>query len=472
MLTVTCLGVQAQSTWRRTYGGHGVETAASVQQTADGGYVVAGTCGSFGNGASDIYVLRLDASGSLLWSRTFGTNGVEQGLACRELADGFIVAGSTSLGENGGYDMVLIRTDADGDPLWERHFGSPEWDLCNALEVFDDGFLLGGVTYGNGAFAGQAYFVRTDLEGGLIWVEQADETFGSECLALSGTPSGSFAAAGRAGAFNGYDDGYLAFYDLDGEQDWMLAAGGDSVDRLNGVVVAADGRVVANGVTASENDFTQIHLVGASADGSLEWERFIGNEVDAGGSAIAEAHGSGYVITGFNTLNFGERDMIFTRTDQDGIFQFGNNYGNGQPANGNAIARTNDGGYVLAGWSENYGPGVRSVYVVKVDENGQTELLTVVPSFDPVGVEESVVRGNAVLVSSLVTPSMPLRFVEGASLDAHLSVFDMKGRMVHQTNLPAGATSIALPHLTSGHYCGSILNGSGWFSFRFAVIDW
>lgn len=471
LASVMCLRSQAQQTWRRTYGGYGTETASSVQQVADGGYIVSGTCGSFGNGASDIYVLRLDPDGVPLWSKTYGTNGVEQGVGCRELNDGYIIAGSSSLGENGGYDMLLIRTDLNGTVLWQREFGTAEWDLCNALETFDDGFLLGGVTYGNGAFAGQAYFVRTDLNGQVLWTQQVEEPLGSSCRALSSSANGAFVAVGHVGTPGGMDDGYIAKYDMDGAPDWSLVVGGDSTEQLDGVVLTEDGYVVANGVTASENTFTQIYLVGVQLDGSLEWERFIGSMSDAWGTGVIEAHGSGFAITGCNTLNLGEPDMIFTRTDDDGNFQVGNNFGDGRPAWGQALSRTSDGGYVLAGWSEDYGPGLRSIYVVKTNGDGQTQSLTVTPYFDPVAVPEHHIMPNNALLSSIIHPNEPLRFNKALVSDAQLTVVDGGGRIVDLGIVQRGSSFIALPALANGLYSLSIVQDAARSIQRFVVMQ-
>lgn len=453
--------IVGQETWRRTFGGHGTESATSVEQTADGGYIVSGTCGSFGNGASDVYVIRLDASGARSWSRTYGSIGVEFGAGCKVLDDGFVIAGTTSVGIHGGYDMLLVRTDLEGNVLWQREFGTSEWDLCNALEVFDDGFLLGGITYGNGAVAGQAYLVRTDAEGNILWTAQANEPFGSEFKALAGASNGAFIAAGRVGSAFAEDDSYLVKYDHGGVPQWSLNVGGDSADVLNGVVLHEDGLIVANGTTASELSTTQIYLLGVSASGELAWERFIGSVADAGGTGIARAHGSGYVITGYNMLNLGEPDMIFTRVDDDGYWQSGNNYGNGRPAMGHAISRTADGGYVLAGWSEEYGPGLRSVYVVKVDEAGQTGTLTVTPFFDPVSLSPTPALSGTPSVYTVASEGSWL--VRGVTARRY-RILDTAGRCIASGNI--ADSRVPCSGLPPGIYIVEIhdIQGASWTS--------
>ncbi|MBL0044509.1 MAG: hypothetical protein IPP33_08955 [Flavobacteriales bacterium] len=114
----------AQSPWQRTYGGFGSDEGMSVDNTSDGGFIVLGSTGSWGAGGGDIYLLKLDSTGELQWSKTFGGIGVEQGASVKTLEDGgFAIAGTTASPPATGYDGLLIRTDASGNVLWERTYG-------------------------------------------------------------------------------------------------------------------------------------------------------------------------------------------------------------------------------------------------------------------------------------------------------------------------------------------------------------
>jgi hypothetical protein len=436
-----------------------VDHATSVRQVDGGGYIIAGTTGSFGNGSSDLYLVRVDELGAPLWSRTYGGPGVESGVAGRELQDGFIVAGSTSLGPAGGYDMMLVKTDLDGQAVWERFYGTEDWDLVNAMDVLDDGFVLAGVSYGPGVPMGGAYIVRTDEAGQEEWSLSFGGSYKFECHGIKGTSDGGFILVGRSGSQDQQDNGFFTKLDGEGNEEWTTVVGGDSTDYLMSVIEVEGSGYVAIGGTESEITTRQIYMVKVGLDGVLMWEQFIGSGSDAAGTEVALGHGNEFVFTGYNTLNLGERDMILTRTDLGGWFQNGFNYGDGRPADGYSVDITDDGGYVVAGWAEEFGPGSRAMYVVKTDANLATGSLTVQPFLDPLPVGE--VDDTAV---GPVYPN-PVRageqvHVQGTwPFDTGVRIYDGQGRLVAETVLIDGRFSMA--DLGDGWYVVELIGRNG-----------
>lgn len=446
-----------QVTWRRTYGGVGMSEARSVRQTTDGGYIALGSTGSFGNGSSDIYILHLDAFGEPNWSRVYGGLGVDNGIACRELQDGYIIAGTTSLGSNGSYDMLLIRTDLQGELIWERNYGTGAWDICNSVEVLPDGFVLGGITYGGGMLSGAAFIVRTDLNGDTLWTKEFGGPYRMECNGLCVTADQGIVMAGSMETGLGYEDGFVSKLDLDGNQLWLTPIGGDSTDILRSVVEDASGNLVACGITRSGSDVAQIYLISLDAAGQYQWSQFLGNAADAGGTEIRRKLNGGFVFTGFNTLNLGEKDMILTTTDDLGDFQLGNNYGDGHPAEGFSLDPTADGGYVVAGWAEGYGPGLRAMYVVKTDNMLQTHDLTVLPYSDPLPIEDVAQPVVLILYPSLVTAGEAVHVPIVSTDIATARITDTRGALMATIPVPVVANpSLRIPNLAPGPYFLSI----------------
>jgi len=473
LLLLAVTQATAQITWRRAYGGFGTEDANSVRQTFDGGYVVLGSSGSLGNGAGDIYLLRINEEGERLWSRVYGGPGVERGVACRELEDGFIIAGTTSTGTNGGYDMVLIRTDLAGEPLWEKHYGTTEWDLCNAVDVLPDGFIIGGISYGAGSPIGNAYVVRTDLNGDTMWTRTVGETYRTECLGLLATAGPGFVLVGSVGTEAGDEDAFFTKLDADGEEQWTSTFGGDSTDYFTSVAQATDGGYVACGGSASASPLMQIHFLKIDNDGAFQWEQYFGSGADAAATEIRNDHNGGFVFTGYNKLNLGERDMILTVTYADGWFQWGNNFGNGSPADGFSVDITVDGGYVIAGWVEEVGPGLRSMYVVKTGPLGQTDVLSVISTFDPVSVPTMEEPDPVNVWPTLLHSGDPLH-ISGASIGMNSTAFitDTYGRSVAALPLGVSETTLPTSALNPGVYFLSVGSEQGrTFRSRFVVAD-
>ena len=148
--------------WQHTYGGVGDDYWPAIQLTADGGYVLVGTTASFGAGGQDVWVLRTDAQGDSLWSRTFGGAQTDRSHAVQLTADGGLVIGAhTNSFGAGSDDFWLIRTGANGDSLWSRTFGTANGEWCNDVAVTGDG---GFAMFGGESLPGshqQVYLVRT-----------------------------------------------------------------------------------------------------------------------------------------------------------------------------------------------------------------------------------------------------------------------------------------------------------------------
>jgi hypothetical protein len=163
--------------WNRTFGGskwHSVP-AASILQTSDGGYIIAGYTDSFGEGGSDVWLIKVDKTGEEMWNKTFGGKEDDYGNDIQLTKDGgFVIAGTTYsfadrvLNPERWGDIWLIRTDVSGNELWNRTFAGVSWDDANSVrEVSDGGFILAGSTIANGR---EAWIIlKTDLQGYEEW---------------------------------------------------------------------------------------------------------------------------------------------------------------------------------------------------------------------------------------------------------------------------------------------------------------
>ncbi|MFI5296046.1 MAG: hypothetical protein ACHQ0Y_13605 [Thermodesulfovibrionales bacterium] len=128
--------------WQKTYGGIADDWANSLQQTTDGGYIVAGTTYSFGDGFNDGWILKLDANGNIQWQKTYG--GTVQSIL--QTADGgYIVAGSTSIGADNG-DAWILKLDGNGNIQWQKAIGnSAKAEGAKAVrQTPDGGYIVAG----------------------------------------------------------------------------------------------------------------------------------------------------------------------------------------------------------------------------------------------------------------------------------------------------------------------------------------
>ena len=208
--------------WSQTFGRSGADTAHSVQQTFDGGFILAGTTDTPSNDA-DMYLVKTDASGNEIWSQTFGGSGNEQAFSVQQTSDGgFILAGRTGSFGAGNLDMYLVKTDASGNQEWSQTFGGSGKDESRSVQqTSDGGFILAGFTGSFGAGYFDMYLVKTDASGNEIW----SQTFGGSELeqarSVQQTSDGGFILAGITESFGaGNYDMYLVKTDSQGNQEW------------------------------------------------------------------------------------------------------------------------------------------------------------------------------------------------------------------------------------------------------------
>jgi len=153
--------------WAKTYGGTSYDYAYSVQQTSDGGYIVAGETNSFGAGLSDAFLIKTNASGNLQWAKTYGGTGYDYAYSVQRTSDGgYIVAGLTTSFGAGGYDVFLIKTDANGNIIWAKTYGGTSYDNAYSVQqTSDGGYIVAGLTNSLGAGSYDIFLIKTDANG-------------------------------------------------------------------------------------------------------------------------------------------------------------------------------------------------------------------------------------------------------------------------------------------------------------------
>jgi len=205
--------------WSRTYGGDDGEFCGSVQQTSDRGYIVAGGTWSFGAGGADVYLIKTDADGNEVWTRTFGGSGDDVAYSVQQTSDGgYIVAGYTESFGAGDRDVYLIKTHESGMEQWSKTFGGSSWDCARSVqETSDGGYIVAGYTRSFGAGENDVYLVRTDVNGNEVW----SRTFGGSepdiACCVQETSDGGYIVAGSTRSFGAGDwDVYLIKTDRNG----------------------------------------------------------------------------------------------------------------------------------------------------------------------------------------------------------------------------------------------------------------
>jgi hypothetical protein len=251
--------------WSTTFGGDRRDVAYCVRQTSDGGYVLAGETRSFGAGSVDAYLIKTDSEGNEEWSRTFGGVNTDCAFWVQQTSDGgFVLAGYTYSFGGPGADVYLIKTDSQGKEEWSRTLGGAGHDWAFWVDqTADGGYIVAGGTESFGAAPEQAYLLKTDSRGKQEW----SKTFGTPqdkeraCCAHRTSDGGYVLTGSRTSTADGWSDVYLVKTDSRGQEEWSRTFGGYWDDHGWSVQETSDGGYIVAGETVSFGNPIAVYLI-------------------------------------------------------------------------------------------------------------------------------------------------------------------------------------------------------------------
>jgi len=294
--------------WAQTFGGTGSDDAYSVQQTTDGGYIVAGTTSSYGAGASDFYLVKTDASGDMEWYSTFGGSNVDCAQSVQQTTDGgYIILGETRSYGSGAYDFYLVKTDASGDMEWYSTFGGSDYDYPQSVrQTADGGYIMTGFTMSYASVNADVYLVKADASGNMEWQQTYGANNDNLGYSVRQTTDGGYIVGGQTANYSADWYGvYLVKTDSLGNMEWDSTFSGDDYDDAYSVQQTVDGGYIIAGVTwsygAGGGDF---YLVKTDASGNMEWQKTIGGIDDEYAESVWQTTDGGYIVAG-DTWSFG-----------------------------------------------------------------------------------------------------------------------------------------------------------------------
>ena len=381
------------TTWMRTYSGSQSSVCGDVQLTEDGGYLIVGTTAlQFEpEQRGDVYLVRTDAGGEVLWEQTYGGGGYEWGQTVSQADDGeLLVSAVTASFGAGGTDAYLIRADREGNELWTLTFGGPLDEMVSAWPTPDGGYLVAGNLVdpgdivadpgaaGYGGFAGRSsiYIAKIDSEGNELW----SRTYGDErnVMATSGvqTPDGGFLILATIMYFpDGGDDVLLLRVDAGGEEIWSRTwdqgtlSSNDLIETSDGNYLISGSHSPADDPANSQADYLFIKV---DPDGNELWTSIFGDpELINYGYAVTEATDGGYVAAGEQTKDryTWEADITLIKIDEEGQLVWKQILETGTHTMIAAVHQHPDGGYVICG--SPFGGRNFDILLVKTDDQGR-----------------------------------------------------------------------------------------------------
>lgn len=417
------LSVCGQDIWSRCYGGSKMEWGTMVAPVPGGGYVITGgtwsTDGDFSgmaHGEHDIFVVRVNAAGEILWRHLFGGSKYEFANCIISTPDaGFILSGNTYSNDGdfagmnrGEHDIFVIKLNANGQVEWKKTYGgSGDEDGVSTLSTADGGFIIAGETWSaDGDFKSSRtrtkpdiYVMKLSAFGALLWTS----TYGgsgydrAESIVLA---DGGYVLAGDTesndgdflGMNHGKRDVFVMKIDSTAKVLWKHCYGGSEIDRASAVTQSnSSGYAIAGWTHSNDADFSggsertepDAFVLKLDATGALAWKRMIGGSKEDRAFSVIPAGDGGVVCTGgtwsddgdFAGIHKGLCDIFLVKIDSSGNSVWARNYGGKlEEDQGYNIAATSDGGFAITGTTDcndgdfaGLNKGTSDAFILKVD---------------------------------------------------------------------------------------------------------
>jgi hypothetical protein len=374
--------------WAATYGGNKRDEAHYIQQTGDGGYIVAGATGSFGAGEADAWIIKLSPDGTVDWQKAYGGDRPDAASSIQQTDDGgYIVAGATKSFGAGDRDIWILRLRPDGTIEWQNTYGGDKQDAVLSLQLTNDkGYIVAGVTGSLGPDEDfDVWILKLSPDGTVEW----QKIYGGPHLdlpfSIQQTRDGGYVVAGTTKSFGaGGLDLWVLKLKCDGVVEWETTYGGVYSDSARSIRQTGDGGYIVASRTSSigAEEVGLGWVLKLSPDGALEWHTTYGKPgFGCVVNSIEQTGDGGYIAAGGKGYPGAREDVWVMKLGRLGGVEWQRTYGReGYEGSATAVRQTGDRGYIVVGYMEPYGTGGdenRDILVIKLRADG-----TITPSCD------------------------------------------------------------------------------------------
>jgi len=500
-LYVTLLPAQPSIQWQKALGGTQAEEAESIQQTSDGGYIVVGySASNNGNvlgwhGNIDFWVVKLSSTGDVQWQKMLGGAQAESAYSVQQTSDGgYIVAGYTNSnngdvsGLHGESDFWVVKLSAIGSLEWQKTLGGSNEDVARSIrQTSDGGYIISGwtfstdgdVTFNHGY--SDVWVVKLNEFGDIQWQKSyGGGTGNDQSRCIRQTSDGGYILTGETDSSDGDISGYHGGNDIwvlklnnSGIIEWQKALGGSGIEASYSIQQTTDGGFIVGGLMSSNDGDITMHqglfdfwIVKLTVTGEIQWQKSLGGSDSDWGRSVWQTTDGGYVVAGETsstdgdvTLNDGGTDCWIVRLNDSGEIQWQKTFGGTKIETCRTVNQTSDGGFVVAGYTQSndgdvsgFHGGLLDFWIVKLSP---TSTPTAAPSSLPL----EIFPNPAYQSISLNKPTLDAESTEVAE-ELTVRITDLLGRNLSRQTIPANA-QIDISALPNGMYILSATTPSG-----------
>lgn len=426
LLTLTLLScsLSAQTSFVRTYGGPMSDAGISAQQTTDGGYILMGHTQSYGAGGLDHYLIKTDALGDTLWTRTYGSPQDDFGIWVQQTTDGgYILCGGVK-----GLQMdslYLVKTDANGQVEWDRAYSATvDRNVGQFVEqTLDGGYIAVG--FNGPGFDEDIYIVKTDPNGDVLWERGYGHPGRDFGTCVRQTSDGRYYVFGETSQTTSSGaDLYLLRLDTNGDTLWTRTYGTADNEIGRTFSLTADGGLILIGQEAGQTG--DILVYKTDGGGNVQWTQKYGGPDQDTGNFIEQTPDGGYVLGGGTTDSTGGFHLYGAKIDGQGVLLWDTIVRNGLFSEAFTARSTSDGGLMFFGYT-NLGLATANTdfFLIKLGDLGI------------VGKEEDAVTAKVKLFPNPVEDVLNV-LVEGRTRPMTIRMIDLQGRVLWETEMKNG----------------------------------
>lgn len=430
-----CTAASQQLTFEKFYDYGYAESANSVQQTFDGGYILAGRQGiTFGE--TDLMLIKTDSTGEVEWEYFYGTGiNINEAFDVIQIHDsGYVAVGRTTVLNIGA--TFILKVDVNGEYLWSKTYSTSESDRAESVEETNDGGLIIAGNR-NGEFA---TLLRTDKNGDSLWLKKYLPNTGDNSIFFSVATVGDsgFVATGSIRLDGESSNVYVVRTDLNGDTMWTRSIGGTEFDNGRSIALTNDGGYIVTGYTWSFGAGRyDVYLIKLNQNGNVEWTKTFGDEYNDQGFKIQQTKDGGYVIMSYTSQmppDINSASWII-KIDSGGEKEWESFY---NVRGSTSIFQTSDNGFVFSGRSSG------SAFLIKINE--KVELIN---NIDQLNSPEQEVK---VYPNPLVTQSIVEITAVTDFSNTTLHLYNTTGQEVLTKTVKSPQTTIYRNNLPAGIY--------------------
>jgi len=309
--------------WQKTYN-YKWDIAELIQQTSDGGYVVAGYTWSYSLEAWDVWILKLDANGAIQWQKIYGGQKDDQATSIQQTSDGgYVVAGETKSYGAGNWDVWVLKLDGNGNIQWQKTYGGTNWDSTSAdpiQQTSDGGYIVSGRTASFGAGGYDVWVLKLDQNGAIQWQKTYGGPADELARAVRQTSDGGYVVAGYTKSYGaGNWDVWILKLDGNGIPQWQKTYGGTNEDVTYSIWETTDGgSVFAGGTESFGAGSSDVWIVKLDGNGNIQWQRTYGKAGWDDADSIRQTPNGGYIVAGVTDSFGADYDVCVLRLDGTG----------------------------------------------------------------------------------------------------------------------------------------------------------